>query len=55
MDKVIQAEMKVQIQAINKIKASKNGMDPEKMEKDLQAYFDQLELDKIKAPSQSPR
>lgn len=55
MVKVIQAEMKIQMAAINKIKMSKNGMDPEKMEKDLEAYLAQLELDKAKAPSQSPR
>jgi|LauGreDrversion4_2_1035121.scaffolds.fasta_scaffold32100_4 hypothetical protein len=30
-------------------------MDPEKMEKDLEAYFLQLEEEKRKAPSQSPR
>ncbi len=39
MKKIIDAEVKVQIAAINKIKLSKNGMDPEKMEKDLEAYF----------------
>lgn len=47
--------MKQQLLAINKIKASKNGMDPDKMEKDLQAFFDQQLLDSRKAPSQSPR
>jgi hypothetical protein len=30
-------------------------MDPEKMEKELEAYFLQLEEEKRKAPSQSPR
>lgn len=53
--KIIEAEVKVQVAAINKIKMSKNGMDPEKMEKDLEAYFLQVEEDKAKMPSQSPR
>jgi len=53
--KIIEAEVKVQVAAINKIKLSKNGMDPEKMEKDLKAYFLQVEEDKAKMPSQSPR
>lgn len=39
MEKVIQADLKIKVAAINKIKQSKNGMDPEKMEKDLEAYF----------------
>ena len=50
MEKVIQADLKIKVAAINKIKQSKNGMDPEKMEKDLEAYFKQLEDEKAKAP-----
>ena len=54
-EKIIQAEVKAQLIQINKIKSSKNGMDPEKMEKDLEAYFAALGVDKSKKPSQSPR
>lgn len=42
LDKLMQAELKEQLAQINKIKSSKNGMDPEKMEHDLEAYFANL-------------
>lgn len=42
LDKLNAAELKEQLAQINKIKSSKNGMDPEKMGQDLEAYFANL-------------
>lgn len=47
--------MKIKIAAVNKIKNSKSGMEPEKMEKELEAYFAALELEKHRAPVLSPK
>lgn len=55
LKKAIEEEVKVQVAQINKIKNQKSGMDPEKMEQQLNEYFKKVEEERMRAPRQSPR
>jgi hypothetical protein len=55
LEKQLEDEIKAQVDKIQKIKNQKSGNNPEKTEKVLKDFLAKQELEKLKAPRQSPR